>query len=444
VSLARALLGAAAIAVVLGAAASHARSSRAATSPVTSSAGPTDARAPDGAVFAEDGNELRAMLADDHGPAMIALHARVYAGDFVIKRPVAIYGTRGAVLEGSGRDTVLTIDAHDVAIEDITIRHSGRKFTTEDAAIKARGENVRIARVETLDTLFGISFQMCKRCVLERAHVTGLEDEPELRGDGVKLWETDDAIVRGCLVERSRDLVVWYSRRAQLEENVVTASRYGTHFMYAHDSAVRKSRVIGNIVGIFVMYSARLTVEDNQLAGARGAAGMGIGFKESDGVALRRNWIVANTTGVYLDRTPRTPVDPVTFERNVLALNDVALRLHGGEEEGARFVGNDFHENAVVAEVDGGGDALKLAFVGNRFSDYAGYDLDGDGTGDVPYEVKMLSRELTDSRPAMRILQGTAAMATIDAVAHAVPVLAAKKMLVDPRPSMRRPLGDSP
>jgi nitrous oxidase accessory protein len=106
--------------------------------------------------------------------------------------------------------------------------------------------------------------------------------------------------------------------------------------------------------------------------------------------------------------------------------------------------GNDFRDDAVVIEVDGGGDALAVDFLGNHFSDYEGYDLNGDGIGDVAYEVKALSSELTESRPSLKFVHGTAAMGVVDAVAHAVPVLAARKLLVDPKPLVRFPEVKSP
>ena len=34
------------------------------------------------------------------------------------------------------------------------------------------------------------------------------------RGDTIRLWETDDAVVEGNLIEDGRDMVVWYSRGA--------------------------------------------------------------------------------------------------------------------------------------------------------------------------------------------------------------------------------------
>jgi nitrous oxidase accessory protein len=407
--------------------------------PPPADAGPVEASAPPGAFFADDEAALVRALGPG-GPADIWLRARTYRGDFVVGRTLSLHGLRGAVLEGTRSGTVLTVTGDDAWIDNLHVRGSGRRHTTEDAGIRAKAARVRITRVSLDDALFGITLGPCPGCVVEDARVRGTEDDPELRGDGIKLWESPDAVVRRCVVEDSRDLVVWYSRHVLLEDNTIRRSRYGTHFMYAHDSIVRGSRLESNVVGVFFMYSNRMRIERNVLAGARGAAGVGVGFKESDGVEVEDNWIVANTTGTYLDRTPRSIDAPVVFEANVFALDDVALRLHSSEE-GLTFRGNDFHQNAADVQVEGGGDALGVAFDGNHWTAYEGYDLDGDGVGDVAFEVKQLSSDLTGSRPALQLFDGTAAMGVIDAVARAVPVLAARRVLVDPRPSMapRRP-----
>jgi nitrous oxidase accessory protein len=400
--------------------------------------GPRDREASPAGVLARTFEELAALVGDEDGPREIELLPQVYRGDLAIKRPVAIRGARGAVLEGTRTSSVVTIEGHDVTLENVIVRGSGRRHTAEESGVKAKGEAIRIADVTVEDALFGISLEACKRCEIDRAHVLGFGDDAELRGDGIKLWEANDSVVRGSLVEHARDLVVWYTRRATVEDNVVTGGRYGAHFMYAHDSVVRRSRFEGNVVGIFVMYSMRLHVEDNVIAGARGAAGIGLGFKDSDAVQVRGNWLVANTVGTYLDNTPRTPAEPVRFTDNLVALNDVALRLNTAES-GLSFQGNDFHQNAVMIEVDGGGDAMSVAMRGNHYSDYEGYDLDADGSGDVAYEVKALSSELTESRPTLKLFHGTAAMGLVDAVARAMPMLASHKLLSDPAPLARRP-----
>jgi nitrous oxidase accessory protein len=391
--------------------------------------------APD-AVLADSEESLLRLVAAPDGPRRIGLGPRTYRVDLVVKRPVEIAGTLGTVLEGTGLGSVVTIASNDVTVRDVTVRHSGRRQTTEDAGIRATGSRVRVEHVSVEDTLFGVSFEQCSHCLIEGTHVVGLEDEPMLRGDGIKLWESSDSIVKDSLVEDSRDLVVWYSRRVTLQGDTVRHSRYGAHFMYAHDSIVRRLRVENNIVGVFVMYSSRVHVEDTVLAGARGAAGMGIGFKDSDDVELRRSWFVGNTVGTYFDSTPRSPLGRVTFEDNVVALNGVGLRLHSSER-GIAFSRNDFHENAAMVEVEGGGNARTVLFDGNYFSDYEGYDLDRDGNGDIPYEEKLLSSVLTDAHPVLKLFEGTMAMGMVDAVSRAVPVLATRTMLTDEHPRMR-------
>ncbi len=426
------------VAALLTCAAVAGCSAPAVVAPARSEAGPRARLVPGGSRFVDSFDDLQRAVGDPGGPPEVWLHARTYRGNLIVKRPVRILGESGAILEGTGIATVVSIDADDVTVENIHVRHSGRRNTTEDAGIRATGERIRVADVRVDDTLFGVAFQACHSCTLERVIVEGPAGDSELRGDGIKLWESNDSVVRGCVVDHARDVVVWYTRRAIVEDNVVRHSRYGTHFMYAHDCVARRNHIEDNVVGIFVMYSLRLTLEDNVLAGAHGAAGMGLGFKESDGIQVRGNWLVANTTATYLDDTPRTPAAPVVFERNVFALNDVALRLHG-VEKGVFFRANDLRDNGETVEVDGGGDALACDVKGNHFSDYEGYDLDGDGVGDVPHRVNALSSELSELHPTLKFFHGTTAMQLVDAMAHAVPVLGSRTLLADRAPLVRSP-----
>jgi nitrous oxidase accessory protein len=395
--------------------------------------GPIAVQAPEGATFAADGAELARLV--ESGPHDIWLRPQAYRTHLVIKRPLAIHGLLGASIE-SAAGTVVRIEADDVTIDNVAIRSAGNNFVTEDAAIKAKGERNTVRRVRVEDTLFGIAFEGCHSCLIEDSFVRGAAVHESLRGDGIKLWESHDSIVRRNRVDRVRDVVVWYSRRVVCEDNVVENSRYGTHFMYAHDGVARRSQLRNNVVGVFVMYSSRLHLEGNVVAGAHGAAGMGIGFKESDGVVVTGNHVLGNTLGVYLDRTPRDPRERVTFAHNVIGVNDLALRVHGAAK-GIGFEKNSFRHNGDLVEVDGGNDATALEFVGNHWSEYAGYDLDGDGYGDVPFTHGRLSTAVVQDNAAVRFFHGTVALELVDVVAKAFPLLEKKPVLVDPKPAMR-------
>ena len=404
-------------------------------------AGPIARAIPPGATVAEDEATLSRWLADPNGPEEIWLRGRDYRGDFSAERPVAIRGVQGTRIIGSGQGTVLTLAGRGSRLDNLIVRHSGRRQTREDAAVRATAADIVIERVQVEDALFGIVLGPCERCRIEHSHVIGRPEDP-LQGDGIKLWEASHAAVRDCFVEGTRDVVVWYSRHVSLARNTVTGSRYGTHFMYAHDSSVEDSELTRNVVGIFVMYSSRLTIERNRLTGAGGPAGVGIGFKESDGATVSGNWFVADTTGTYLDRTPRSAATPVRFHGNHFALNDVALSFHSSEE-GLEFSDNEFTSNATVIQVEGGGNALTANFRNNSWSDYQGYDLDHDGRGDIPYQVKVLSSELNEREPALRLFSGTAAFAVIDLIARASPVFASRLLLEDPAPKLHVQRGPS-
>jgi nitrous oxidase accessory protein len=398
-------------------------------------AGPVIKSCPSGVTVARDAATLRAELAGEARDVWLA--GRI-EGDFEARRGLAIHGCEGAVIAGSRRGTVLRLVGDDILVEDVRLEGSGERVSSEDGALKLSGQRAVVRRVEVRDSLYGIAFEQCHGCSLEDSRVEGRIDiEPNQRGDGIKLWEAHGSSVRRNLVQHSRDVVVWYSRHVTLEDNQIRDGRYGTHFMYAHDTTVRRSVLRGNTVGIFVMYSARVLAEDNELSGASGPAGMGIGFKESDAVTLRRNAIVSNTVGTYLDYTPRDPKQPVLFEGNVLALNGLALRMHGSER-GATFSHNDFFGNNELIEIDGNGDARQVRFAGNYWEPYAGYDLDHDGRGDVAFQVKRASGGLRSSHPALRYFHGTLALNLYDAVAFALPYFGATLVLQDDTPSMRR------
>lgn len=401
---------------------------------VLSALGPVDRPCPEGGAVARDAAQLTALLAGEEKEVWIA--GKV-TGDFAAKRGLSLHGCERAVLEGTGKGTVLKLQGDDVLVEDLTLQHSGIRTSFEDGALKLEGKRAVVRRVTVRDTLYGIAFEQCHDCRLEDAEISGRPElEENERGDAVKLWEAHGSQVRRVYVHGMRDVVVWYSRHVTLEDNRITGGRYGTHFMYAHDSTVRRSVLRGNTVGIFVMYSARVLAEDNELSGARGPAGMGIGFKESDAVTLKRNHIVSNTIGTYLDFTPRDPSQPVLFEGNTIALNGVALRTHSSER-GATFAANDFLSNDVLVEIDGNGDARGVEFSGNYWETYAGYDLDRDGVGDVAFQLKQASSSLSDAHPELKFFHGTAAFGLYDAVAIALPSFASRLLLEDLKPAVR-------
>jgi nitrous oxidase accessory protein len=257
-----------------------------------------------------------------------------------------------------------------------------------------------------------------------------------LRGDTIRLWETTDSIVERNTVRDGRDCVIWYSSRNRVLGNRISGGRYGTHFMYSHDSVVEDNEYLDNVVGVFVMYSHDVTIRRNLLAGASGSAGIGIGFKESGDVLATDNLLLANTTGIYSDNSPLQQDHLNRFERNVIRMSDAGIAFHASPQR-VELVDNVFRDNAVQVRVGADGDALAVRWEGNHFDDYQGYDLDGDGRGDVPYSLRSLSGQLQSRYPDLSFFRGTPVLATTDLVGHLVPLFAPKTLLRDPSPRLR-------
>lgn len=386
----------------------------------------------------EAGGDLSAALAALPAGSSVRLGAGVHAGPVVVDRPLSLVGEPGAVVQGPGRGTVLSIVAPDVRVADLRVTGGGANPTAGDAGILVAGDRAVLERVRVDRALIGIDLRQVQGATVRDCHVAGRTDLPlGQRGDGIRLWESRDNLVQGNRLEDVRDLVVWYSDGNRFVGNEVTRARYGTHFMHADDNVVSGSVFRDDVVGVFVMYSRGVELDGNLVTGGKGAAGVGLGFKESEGVIARGNRLVGNTTGIYLDTTPQQVGGLARFEGNLVAYNDVGLRIHGSQV-GAQFVGNSFHENLAQVAVDGRGNALGSRFTGNAWSDYAGYDLDRDGYGDLPHELRRLSDTLRDRRPAIAFFAGTPAAGLLDLLGAAFPMFGPAPLARDERPAMRR------
>jgi nitrous oxidase accessory protein len=183
------------------------------------------------------------------------------------------------------------------------------------------------------------------------------------------------------------------------------------------------------------MYSRNVTLRGNLIAEMRGAAGMGIGLKDSGNIVAEDNRIVRATTAIFLDNSPSQLGDHNEIQRNQLRWCDVGVMLHSAPTRN-RFADNVFAGNGTQVAVDGGGDARNITWLGNHFDDYAGYDLDRDGRGDVPYELRSIADELVRTHPQLALFSGSAALGLVEAAGELVPLNPPTTILVDPSPRM--------
>ncbi len=370
--------------------------------------------------------------------ATLCLQPGIYDGPLLIDKALTLWGPEDAIINSHGTGSTIEVKANDVKLLGFTVDGSGGRFDLLDAAVRLRGERIQVEGLHIRQALFGILVERSRKVTLRSNQVQGTgKPALGLRGDGIRLWEVSEALVEHNVIHDSRDMVVWYSSNNQIRNNMVTGSRYGTHFMYSNDNEVTDNRYIGNVVGIFIMYSRNVQLRRNLLARSSGAAGVGLGVKESGNLVVEDNLFLRNTTGTYLDHSPMNLDDANLFQRNVFGLCNTAVIFHSSAERN-QFLGCSFRNNAVQVQVQGRGDALGVTWRGNDFDDYQGYDMDGDGTGDLPYELQSLSGDLTSRYPNLAFFTGTPTLGLVDLMGHVMPLFAAKKILVDEAPSMKR------
>lgn len=390
---------------------------------------------PAGGVLVVAGADLQAAIAAASPGSVVKLGVGEHRGPVVIDRPLVLWGPRDAVLRG-GEGSTLRVRTNGARVAGLTIAGSGQRFDLMDGGVHLQGDDLVLEGVTVRDALFGILVEKCKRARVCGNTVIGTGiPAMGLRGDGIRLWETSDSEVSDNDVTDSRDVVVWYSSRNHLARNRVTGSRYGTHFMYSHENVVEDSEYVADEVGVFVMYSRDVVLRRNLLAKACGAAGIGIGLKEAGNLTIEDNWLLANTTGLYVDASPLDPTHQNVYRRNVVRFAEAAISLHSGLQR-SEFVDNEFRDNGVVVKVGGQGDAMACRFAGNFYDEYQGYDLDGDGRGDVPFAARRLSTQLEGRYPELALLHGAPAMAMVDVVGQVMPLFAPRQLLQDEAPRM--------
>lgn len=362
-----------------------------------------------------------------------------HVGPIVIDRPLRLVGAGWPELDGGGAGTVVRVAAEGVEVSGFRIYGSGRSLDQEHAGVYVAAPGARIAGNVLTDVLFGIVVKGAHGTVVQGNQVEGKAIDLAQVGDGIRVWYSHGAHVFENTVIRTREILVESSQDVVLRGNTARDGRQGLHMMRAENVTVERNTFTGNSVGVYAMYVTGMQFRSNLVADNRGPSGYGLGVKDGEHLVVEGNWLVRNNAGIYADNSPIRPDRPNRIRDNVIMGNDVGI-LFTPVTNGNRLSGNDFLDNLEQVGVAGGGrlGANDWAWggAGNYWSDYAGYDAAGDGTGDYPHLAASLFETLTDRQPAFRWFRFSPAAAAVDLAARAFPAVAPEPKLEDPAPRM--------
>ena len=377
------------------------------------------------------------MIKNAETGEVLHLPPGIYEGNLIIQKPIVLDGSAGVVFDGLGTGTVIEVLADQVTIRKCTIQNSGIDVTGEPSGIRVVAADAIIESNTIEETLFGIDLREAPNAIIRGNTIACMDLEPGRRGDGIRLWWSHGCLVENNTVRASRDMVFWYSEDLRIVHNIVTGSRYGLHFMYSHGSLLEENELLGNSVGVYLMYSNGITLRGNLIRNNRGASGYGIGLKDCDDITIIGNALLANRVGVYLDNSPSSVGSTGLFESNMIAFNEIGMLATPNTHDNV-FTQNAFIENEEPAATHGRGRLVSNAFardgVGNYWSDYAGFDLNDDGIGDVAYEPQSLFGAMLANEPNLRLFVHSPAQQAIEFTSRALPELRPQSTLIDPSP----------
>lgn len=372
--------------------------------------------------------------------AVLTPEPGIYSGPVVVSRPMTIDGQDSVVIDAGGKGTVVLLDTDGATLKGLTLRNSGSAPNDLDSGVQVRGNFnvVKDNRIE--DCLFGVDLQQSKSNIVRRNHISSKPLDMGLRGDAIRLWYSFDNQVTDNLVRDSRDIVVWYSKDNLIARNDARGGRYSLHFMYSHVNHVEDNHFENNTVGIFLMYSDGIIVRNNTVTHSLGPAGVGIGFKETSDATIEGNRILYCANGLYFDVSPYQPDTTNRIRNNVVSYNGVGVRWLN-DWQGNEFTGNRFKGNITQIVVEGGKTANRNLWEANHWDDYEGFDQDGDGIGDTPYELYSYADRLWMDVPQAQFFKGSPMLEAIDFLERLAPFTTPNLMVRDPRPELVADLG---
>jgi nitrous oxidase accessory protein len=352
----------------------------------------------------------------------------------VVEVPIVLEGNGAAVLDAEGGGEILRVRASGVTIRGLVLRRSGVSFLRDNAAIRLDSvQDCRIERNRLEENFFGIYLARSARCTVQENSILGKAEREASAGNGIHLWYCRDILVRGNTIAGHRDGIYFeFVQRSTVEENHSERNlRYGLHFMFSDSCLYRRNRFRENRAGVAVMYSRFITMEENRFEDNWGSSVFGLLLKDIYRSRIRRNVFVHNTVGMYVEGSDHNVVDSNRFERN-----GWALRLMASAQRNV-FRANSFVANTFDLSTNSTRSFNELR--GNYWSRYRGYDLDGDGCGDMPFHPVGLFALLVERFPPVVLFLHSLLVELLELAERVFPVLT-PAAIVDPQPLMGQPV----
>lgn len=382
-------------------------------------------------VLVRSGQDLQAAIVAAAPGDTLEVQRGFYRVNLHINKPLTLRGLNRPTLSGGQMGDTIRITAPDVVIEGLIVRDSGSSLKDQNAGIYVYpGAHRTVVRhCDLTYNLFGLWIEKANDVQVLHNTITGLRDvSSSQRGNGVQLYNTTGARIEGNHISFVRDaLYVDVSHHAVFRGNRLHHSRYGTHYMNSYYNLWEDNDTHHNRGGLALMEVRDQVVRNNR---AWSNSDHGIMLRTMQDSVIENNVVAENGRGFFI-----YDVEYVTLRGNLVTRNTVGVHLSAGSTRNV-VEGNDFTGNHEQVRYVGARDEPWGTESGNHWSNYLGWDRDGNGVGDVPYEANDMVDRLTWRHPAIKLLLASPAVQALRLVGQQFPVLRVPTV-VDPKPRMQ-------
>ena len=382
-------------------------------------------------VRVQPGQDLQAAIAAAAPGDTVEVQRGFYRANLHIDKPLTLRGIDRPTLSGGQTGDTIRVTAPDVTIEGLIVRDSGTSLKEQNAGIYIYpgAHRAVVRQCELAYNLFGLWIEKANGVQVLHNNITGLRDfNSAQRGNGVQLYNTTGARIEGNRISFVRDaLYVDVSHDAIFRANRLHHSRYGTHYMNSYRNLWEDNDTYNNRGGLALMEVRDQVVRGNR---AWGNSDHGIMLRTLQDSVIENNVVAENNRGFFI-----YDVEYITLRGNLVTRNTVGVHLAAGSKNNA-VEGNDFIANREQVRYVGARDMPWGGGHGNHWSNYLGWDRDGDGVGDVPYEANDMVDRLTWRHPTIKLLLASPAIQALRLVGQQFPVLRVPTV-VDPKPRMQ-------
>jgi nitrous oxidase accessory protein len=342
----------------------------------------------------------------------------IYNEHVLIDKPLTLLGMKRPTISGQGSGDVIRVRASDVRIEGFIVRDSGSDLTAQNAGIyfEPGSDRPTVSNCTLAYNLFGVWLEKANDARVTGNVITGKRDLlSAARGNGIQLYNTSGAQILDNNISFARDgIYVDISTKALFRGNKIHHLRYGTHYMNTNHSTWENNESYLNRGGLALMEVRDLIVRNNI---AWGNSDHGIMLRTIQDSVIENNVVAGNGRGFFIYDAEYNVV-----RHNLVSGNRVGVHLTAGSGNN-KVDGNDFIGNEEQIKYVASRDVEWGRSEGNYWSNYSGWDQNGDGVGDIAYEANDVVDRLNWQYPLLKLLMSSPSIQTLRFVARQFPLL---------------------